>query len=589
MAEKYAAARDKQVNSSETSYSCKILRRMNDLRTQGVLCDVSIIVHGGRKYVAHSTVLAASSHYFRRLFTFNSQQRTSFEVQLQWLYPEAMEVILDYIYSGEIALRHDNAEEILTAAAYFFIEGLPEVVVRFLQENLNLLNCCSILSLAGEHSFQALKSSSTRFIRANFVQASNSPEFLCLQKNILEEVISSDDLVVASEEDVFHTIVRWVSHDSENRACHFTELFSCIRLQSMPKDVLLNTVASEALVQQNATCIDRVQEALRSTLCNKGDSHTSPTKRSLTERADALVICGGTSSKYVTQNLKEAACFVPSKEEWLDLPDMPRGQTGHSIVACNGVLYSIGHHSVFNQESTRVVQCYDPRVNTWEACAPMSTGRCFAAAVVLEGQVYVMGGYLHKDNHRTVSAEVSRYNPAVDTWYRVTSMNCARQGLCAVVLDGNIFALGGCDPDDNYLTTVEKYEPQHDCWTRIAPMLIKRAFASAAVVNGKVLVIGGRESKQDSGILGCCEMFDPVTGQWSLEPGQLNTARCAAGNCTVADKVFVFGGESEDDALNTVEAWDPEERQWSFVTYMPFSAFHVQAAVLCLPKNLTVK
>ena len=81
-------------------------------------------------------------------------------------------------------------------------------------------------------------------------------------------------------------------------------------------------------------------------------------------------------------------------------------------------------------------------------------------------------------------------------------------------------------------------------------MVKKRAFSSAVVVNSnKVLVIGGRENENDSGILDCCETFDLVTGQWNLEPARLRTARCAAGICKVADKVFVFGGESEDDAL----------------------------------------
>lgn len=576
---------DKLLDKSDISYASQILGKMNDFRKEGVLCDVTIVVQGGRQYVAHRTVLAASSHYFRTLFTFNSKLEASFDVQLEWLYPEAMDFILEYIYTGKIKLRPDIAGVILTTAAYLFIEGLPEVVVQFLQEHLNLLSCFSILSLADEHSLDALKSSCSRFIRANFVQASSCPAFLHLQKNLLEEVISTDDLVVASEGDVFHAIVRWISHDLENRACHFTELFSCIQLQDIPRDVLINTVAREALFQRNSTCTALVQEALNSALGREGDVLTDLTKRSLTERVDAVVICGGNSGKYVIQSLKKVACFVPSGEKWFDLPDMPRGQTGHASAVCNGVLYSTGNDSC----NCRVVQCYDTDVNTWGLRASMPVGRRYAAAVAFHGQVYVLGGFLHKADCKCVSSDVSRYNPAVDKWYPVSSMNCAREGLCAVVLDGSIFAIGGCDPDDNYLSTVEKYEPQHDLWTKVSPMFKKRAFASAAVVNNKILVIGGRESKHDSSILGSCELFDPVTGQWSLQPGELITARCAAGACAVGDKVFVFGGESEDDALDTVECWNAEERQWSIVTHMPFSAFHVQAEILCLPKNLFVK
>lgn len=577
----------KFTDSSEVSYSSQLLRTINEFRKEGMLCDVTINVQGGRKYSAHCTILAASSHYFRKLFTFDSRPRDNFEVDLEWLYPEAMEDILEYMYTGEIQLG-ENAEVILTAAAYFFIEGLSDVVIEFMQEHLNLNNCFSILSLADGHSFQALKSACTRFISANFVQACGSPAFLCLEKTLLEEVISKDDLVVTNEKDVFNAVVRWISYDLENRACHFKDLFACIHLVGMSRDVLLSVVAGETLVQENATCFSLVQEALQTVGLGREISAnpTEVSKTSPTEFVSAIVMCGGTGSKYVTQNIKHTVCYVPSSDQWFDLPDMLHGRKGHSTAVCSGVLYSVGHHSVFSQESSRVVQCYVPGDSTWSTRASMPVGSCFSAAVAFQGQLYVIGGIHHENDRKTVSARVSRYNPAVDKWYPDTSMNCARQGLCAVVLDGSILAIGGCGVDETSRRTVERYEPQHGHWTLVESMVKKRCFASAAVVNGKVLVVGGRETDHDSGILNCCEMFDHVSGQWTLEPGRLNTARCSAGIGALANHVFMFGGEGEDDALDSVECWDAETHQWTMATHMPFSAFYVQTEVLCLPKNL---
>ena len=156
---------------------------------------------------------------FENYFTFGSRQKDHFQVDLEWLYPEAVADILDYMYTGQIQLG-DNAELILTAAAYFLIEGLQEVVTDFLQEHLNVYNCFSILSLADEHSLQALKSSCTRFISANFVQASGTLPFLGLQKNLLEEVISNDHIEVSNEKDVFNAVVRW-----DQATTYTTELF----------------------------------------------------------------------------------------------------------------------------------------------------------------------------------------------------------------------------------------------------------------------------------------------------------------------------------------------------------------------------
>jgi len=580
-------ADERQADSSNVSYSSQILRTINDFRKEGMLCDVIINAKGGRKFAAHRTVLAASSHYFRKLFTFGSRQKDHFQVDLEWLYPEAVADILDYMYTGQIQLG-DNAELILTAAAYFLIEGLQEVVTDFLQEHLNLYNCFSILSLADEHSLQALKSSCTRFISANFVQASGTLPFLGLQKNLLEEVISNDHIEVSNEKDVFNAVVRWIRHDLHNRAFHFKDLFSLIRLRGMSKDVLLNTVAKEMLVRESTACLSLVQEALQTVVLDEdiSISTTGVSKRSSPELISAIVMCGGTGSKYVTQNIKHTVCYVPSINKWFNLPDMIHGRKGHSTAVCNGVLYSLGHHSVFSQESSRrLVQCFVPGANGWNSRTSMPRESCFSAAVALQGQLFVLGGIHHENDGNTVSARVSRYNPAVDKWYHVTSMNCARQGLCAVVLDDNIFAIGGRGVDNTFLSTVERYEPLQESWIVVGSMVKGRCFASAAVVNGKVLVVGGRKNNFDSGILDCCELYDPTSDHWTLEPGRLNTARCAAGISALANHVLVFGGESEEDALNSVECWDAETRQWTIATHMPFSAFHVQTEVLCLPKK----
>jgi len=571
------------LDANNISYSSQLLQTMNDFRKEGMFCDVIINVKGGRKFAAHRTVLAASSHYFRKLFSFNSRPRSDhFEVDLEWLYPDDVGDILDYMYTGQIQLG-DNAELILTAAAYFIIEDLQEVVTDFLQEHLNLYNCFSILSVADEHSLQALKSSCTRFISANFVQATGTPSFLSLQETLLEEVISNDDLAVTNEKDVFSAVVRWIRHDLDNRACHFKDLFSCVHLRRMSRDVLLNIVARETLVRESTPCLSLVQEALQTVGLHEhiSISGTEVPK----EFVSAVVMCGGTGSKYVTQNIKHTVCYVPAINKWFDLPDMLHGRKGHSTVLCNGVLYSIGHHSVFSQEGSRLVQCLVPGGSAWNTRASLPRGSCFSAAVALQGQVYVLGGIHHENDGTMVSARVSRYNPAVDKWYPVTSMNCARQGLCAVVLDGNILAIGGRGVDDTFLRTVERYEPQQDRWILVDSMVKRRCFASAAVVSGRVLVVGGRENDHDSGILDCCEMYDPTSDQWTVEPGRLNTARCAAGIGALANRVFVFGGESEEDALDSVECWDVEVRQWTIATHMPFSAFHVQTEVLCLPKE----
>ena len=51
------------------------------------------------------------------------------------------------------------------------------------------------------------------------------------------------------------------------------------------------------------------------------------------------------------------------------------------------------------------------------------------------------------------------YDPATNTWDAVAPMPTGRDGLATAVVDGKLYALGGVDDDGNLLSTVEAYNP----------------------------------------------------------------------------------------------------------------------------------
>src|SRR5688500_10867956 len=65
-----------------------------------------------------------------------------------------------------------------------------------------------------------------------------------------------------------------------------------------------------------------------------------------------------------------------------------------------------------------------PRVaGVWEQRAPLPTPRSEVASAVLNGRIYVIGGYLAQGS---VSDIVEVYDPIVDRWQRVASLPAAR-------------------------------------------------------------------------------------------------------------------------------------------------------------------
>ncbi|MBM3212558.1 hypothetical protein FJZ33_10070 [Candidatus Poribacteria bacterium] len=68
-------------------------------------------------------------------------------------------------------------------------------------------------------------------------------------------------------------------------------------------------------------------------------------------------------------------------------------------------------------------------------------------------KIYICGGWAD-----TTLAVLDEYEPAKDRWTRRTSMSIPRQELFACSIDGKVYALGGVDPQDKYLSLVEEID-----------------------------------------------------------------------------------------------------------------------------------
>jgi kelch-like protein 10 len=82
------------------------------------------------------------------------------------------------------------------------------------------------------------------------------------------------------------------------------------------------------------------------------------------------------------------------------------------------------------------------------------------------------------------------FNPVTRRWLHMNTMSVKRCYVSAVVLDGYIYALGGCD-GPHRVETVERYNVATNIWSRCPSMLSRRSDAGACALNGKIYVCGG--------------------------------------------------------------------------------------------------
>ena len=221
--------------------------------------------------------------------------------------------------------------------------------------------------------------------------------------------------------------------------------------------------------------------------------------------------------------------------------------------------------------NTNQTLLYNINTDSWSAgAAAPSPARAEAAYgdTTHGGFLYVIGG----GNSGVALSDLQRYDPVLDAWTTLASMNTARAGAAAAVIDDGIFVIGGRQSTGGpcsggpYLAAVEKYDIDTNTWSTVAPLLNARSDLAAVAHGGKIYVFGGCSS---TGVTNEVDMYDPQTNTWTttLAPMLNGRASLVAGHS--GDKVYAIGGTTDGVLLSNLnEVYDIPSNTWSTNTAM---------------------
>ncbi len=241
----------------------------------------------------------------------------------------------------------------------------------------------------------------------------------------------------------------------------------------------------------------------------------------------------------------------------------PRSSAGSAVV--NGKLYVIGGFLGTNA-NTGIVEEYDPSTNTWTTKSPMPTIRQYFGVAVVNNKIYCVGGSYMNSNRLTVN-EV--YDPQTNTWATETPMPTGRAGLSCEAVNGKIYAIGGMttwiSPGTNI---VEEYNPVTQLWTTKQPIPTASGDFATAVCNNEIHVFGGTDGSLIA--LNLHEVYYPLNNTWNtLSP--LPTPRYSMKAKTLSGKIYVIGGATTYPYTMTGanQVYDPLTNSWVTQTTMP--------------------
>jgi N-acetylneuraminic acid mutarotase len=262
-----------------------------------------------------------------------------------------------------------------------------------------------------------------------------------------------------------------------------------------------------------------------------------------------------------------ASISLAVEDTWIAKTDMPTARFNLSTSVVNGKSYAIGGaiRGGIPPLTTSTVEEYDPATDTWATKTDMPTARSGLSTSVVNGKIYAIGGCLVKPGDGAIST-VEEYDPVTDTWTTKADMPTARWGFSTGVVDGKIYAIGGAlagvSGANSGLSTVEEYDPATDTWTTKAHMPTARFGLAAGVVDGRIYAFGGARNCHVPAF-STVEEYDPATDTWTAK-ADIPTARLYFSASAVGGRIYAFGGAGQATwaPIRNVEEYNPATDTW---------------------------
>ena len=540
-----------------TQHFCvEVMKRLDIERKNGQFCDLILEVGSGdekARLKAHRNILSAASPYFYKALNSNMKEKIEGVIGLEETSKSIMEGVLEYIYTGYVSVCEDNVYELFAKADYFDLPALKSFLSNFILENLSLSNCIVAYYFASKYQWEQLVRGTRAYILLNFLSVAETEGFLDLSCEQVKEWISSDEIIVDAEENVFEVVLRWSERGESRKRDNFRDLFRLIRFVHMSRDYLFRVILSHPLVRNNVECSSVALNAMKSAFDGTDDSLFSQSPRNcLKTHEDAIVACG----------MRKVFCYLPDDKVWYELPEMTDSfnYTHHSVSVCHGKLYVMGEKSVIiNREFVTKVEHFDPSLGLWNKLHIPDELAYSSATVTMQGYLYFVGG------SRNQLRDVGKYNPDTNQWHKVCPLSSPRSGVCTVTDGSYLYAIGGIDQTKQYLNIVERFDPRKNTWENLPPMLARRAIAGGAVIKQRLFVFGGlhREDSRDDD---SCEMFDLATEMWSSISSQV-IRRQPTSAVSFKGKIYVFTANTGSSEPEKFQVYDADQNQWEPCTF----------------------
>ena len=332
----------------------------------------------------------------------------------------------------------------------------------------------------------------TTYIQSWFTTVTETKNFLELDFVSLKKILSSSELLITSEIQVFNAVVIWINHDFYKRKKHAKDLIMTVRTNLLPENALeyaLNEKEDE-IAEKCESLIYEVIKHNETSLRSKRRSGSDGTRCFNKNNFDILT-CGNCLSVFDIEPKRNIFNKIDGDNmlRSRSLQSLPKNSFFNirrsSVINLKGDVYLFNCFNSANSD-TNLIEKYSIVNDSYETVGIMDFDLSHHCACGFIDEIYFFGGYLQgKPTATCVYFDTNDY-----TWVFVASMKETRLRAACAVFEERVVVSGGYNTTGGTLKTVEAYDPNFSEWSYMPSMIEEKYNHRLVAVKNKLFAVG---------------------------------------------------------------------------------------------------
>ncbi|XP_032903022.1 kelch-like protein 23 [Amblyraja radiata] len=502
----------------------------------------AVLEVGQRLFHVNRAALSRASDYFRALFFGGTRDRSGpgRRVVLRGLDAEVFERLLAFAQGGHVVIERHNAAALLEAADFLLLERLKRLCGAFLQRQLRAGNCLGFWAYSRRFACPGLEAAARRVAHTHLAAVMAEREELAqLPEEALAELLASDELYVGAEDEVVEALVEWAGH-GRGRDAALPSLLGLVRAPFLSLaflDLLIQRTQGGGSGEDD-TC-GRLLKMLSRALPRQWTAAQGLPQRGRSYQT--LYVLGGRHEL----EQQELFQFHPKTNSWQACsPLRRRNLTQYAVAAVGNYIFVTGGY--FRDEVVWYcvdwVLIYNCWENSWSEGPSMKQSRNWHCAVGTSQYLYVLGG----STDEAVIGDVERLPVTHTEWVGMSGMVQPVERAAAASDGASIYVLCGLDENGDVYSGVQRLHVDTDVWDVISFSPHPRYDLCATLLNGALYVMGGQTFR-----------LDIDTDEWTPVDEECLNQKFFNGCATVNGRTFLLGERKGNTTIPNMILFDP--------------------------------